>query len=274
MKFKSLCCLRQPTKIKQKNPPSKLQATYKSLLEKHMYDSRTITQALSDIHHPLWQQLAAHFSSASDAEVQQLLTSVHAEAGTYGLPAGAVRRPTAKRVARIRSKLAQTLESKRERAVFTDWMACRLEGRYETFDELKALFEEHLSDATLVWREDMPESKGKAPDIAQYGYVFRPGALAVMEIQIVEPIAAWIFSCNSRNKHAGEKGFVTFKESSALYSAVKEAIVQGRSVDGVDVSDVSAYYRKGRKIRGEDASVLDQDELQKLQGLIDERFLL
>ena len=239
-------------------------SAYRQLLTTHMPDRETACSVLAEKDHALFQELGSLFAEASKEQQQYVLDCVHEERFKYNIPNGCSRR--------LKPKLAERLQKKLVyggRSSFADWIACRKEGEFASFPLLEAEFQERLGeDAALVWRNDYR----KEPDVVQYGYAYLPGSLAIMEIQVIEPIAAWVFGSNSNNKHLGDTSYVTFKESSKLYSVLKEGIIKGEKPVDPIVDDVVAYYEAERRSRGEDPTTLNKAELKKLQALIVERF--
>lgn len=257
---------------------------YKGILAKHLSDLSNIRAALTastepDQCHPLWKDLAALMQSDDNnndnntPDLQTLLNAVHDEqqqGAMYPLPSNAVQRAAPKKAERVRDKIAPMPT---HRSNYCDWMACRIMGHYDQFSALKDQLEDSFShDTVVVWRYNYEDPTAHSPDIMHMGYAYRPGALAILEIQIVEPIAAWVFTSNSLNKHAPRQmGRVTFKESKDLYNQLKTAIIQGTVPPTDAAKNVVAYYEAKRQEKG-DESPLDLQELAKFQQLINERF--
>lgn len=256
---------------------------YKALLARHLRsdDPVGIKEVLSTTtSHALWQDLAALFeqyNSDDNALLQSLLDAIHANhAHSYSLPLAARARNTPKRAARVCDKIRPCPA---HRSNFCDWMACRMTCHYDEFAQAKRDLVASLApDTVIVWRYNYDSANDSTADadIMHMGYAYRPGALAVMECQIVEPVAAWVFTSNSLHKHAGLTGRVTFKESKALYNACKAAILHHDGnipqADLAMLQDVKAYYQAQRAVANHNAAPLDLEELQKLQTLINERF--
>lgn len=251
-------------------------AKYKSILAKHLNDTEHIRDALSaTTEHALWQDLADLVQTCNDdSALQALMDAVFhqfSKDNIYSLPAKAIVRASPKQTERLLKKL-QPMAA--HRSNFCDWMACRLQGAYDTFPTLKEELAAALSDDTvLVWRYDYdnPNDSNAPRDIMHQGYAYRPGAWAVMEIQVVEPIAAWVFSSNSLHKHKQILGRVTFKESKEIYEEIKSCILNNTKPSSTAVRDVKTFYTKKRQEKG-DANPLDLGELAKLQEMINGRF--
>ena len=254
---------------------------YKGILAKHLSDPSNIRAALTastepDQCHPLWKDLAALMQSDNnndDDNLQTLLNAVHDEqkqGAMYTLPSNSVQRSAPKQAARVRDKIAPMPT---HRSNYCDWMACRILGQSDQFSALKDQLGDSFSkDTVIVWRYNYEDPTAHSPDIMHMGYAYRPGALAILEIQIVEPIAAWVFTSNSLNKHAPRQmGRVTFKESKDLYNQLKTAILQRTAPPTDAAKNVVAYYETKRQEKG-DESPLDFQELAKFQQLINERF--
>ena len=271
-------------------------AAYKALYAKYMSDTESIRQVLSSTtDHPFWKELGDlllqynNDDDDDDASLQALLNLVFAQqqedvygGSTFSTKVATSIRAAPKRAARVRAKLHPVPA---HRSNFADWMACRVECRHSEFAVRKQQIVRALATATtttttdaivVVWRYDYENLAPDQADLMHMGYAYRPGALAIMEIQVLEPIAAWVFTSNSLHKHHNMTGRVTFKESKDLYKVIKTAILSGTIPhDDSAVRNVIAYYQEMRQ-RDENnnccAANLDLEALAELQSLIDERF--
>lgn len=253
---------------------SRLFGAYIALLRRHLSTPRATALALQDPHALVWQRLADLLAEHPESDLGPLLLRVHASAADAypTLPERATRRPNAKTPARLLRKLGQVAGSN-ERAALCDWIACRLESPVSAFPAAQDAFADTLpDDATLVWRDAPPGLANPTPaNVVLFGYAFCPTALAVLEIQIVEPFAGWIFAANSRAKHATQPGLVTFTQSSQLFEALKTRVLTGEGAkrDLPDRGNVVAYYERVRREQGENAP-LDLEQLAVFQRIVDD----
>lgn len=255
---------------------------YKTVLSKYLTDNENIGKTLSSLDHQMWEDLTTLLTEASDDNVQYLLNRVHEERFSYAVPeeicgVTVLRRTSPKNVNRLRRKMSQRYKGKANRSAFIDWIACRIEGHFDKFDEYKQELSESLpSEAVFVWRFDYEVN----PDILQTCYVYQPQRLAIMEVQVVEPIAAWVFTSNSKNKHEGNTSCVTFKESKELYDSVKTAILENGkkrtkpSIVDMQLADVAKFYENERKKNASDDEIIpvESHDLVELQSLVNDRF--
>lgn len=245
--------------------PSSFYKRYLSIFTKNLSDTESIKEALSKSTHQMWHDLSALFNDSTNDEIQFVLDQAHSNRFAYSLPDGVHRRMLPKAVQRVREKL----QFPPNRSTFADWIACRYEAPFATFASLRASMEQSLpSHAALVWRYDYE----KEPDIVQYGYAYIPGHIAVMEIQLVEPFVSWVFASNSKNKHQGATSFVTFEESKEWYLAIKSSVLSGKPVTHPALENIAQFYKTGRAKRGDDPNELDENELAKLQEILDNSF--
>lgn len=247
--------------------------TYCAILKDHLSNRQAVIPALSDIHAPVWQQIAKFLSEATDQAITFIVNRVFNDFHNSfpNLPQSATRRPSSKNFPRLRRKLDTVMKAQKERSACCDFIACRVQTTIHHFNTVKEDFTRVLGDdVDVAWRNDSPTLAHPQPDIVTFGYAFRVGGNAVMEIQIVEPVAAWVFEMNSLAKHGGGTvACVTFKESKLLYEALKDAILRGLSKQEVpDAANVAAYYHRVRA----EGLPLDYDELAKFQVLVDQVF--
>lgn len=256
-------------------PPAKaitstaqLYTTYVTLLQQHMPDVDAAKSTLQDPHATLWRELVSHLQHVEDHILEEFLEQVYStsEQQFPQLPQGAVRRPTPKTVNRLRRKLPTTAESSMERSACADWVAMRIQAHVEEFEQMKQAVQDALGEnVAVVWRS---EDVGKVArrDVTAYGYAFRNGGKAVMEVQILEPVALWVFEMNSRAKHKEESGCVTFKESKEFYEGLKRMILDGAGKETLPNEGNVKNYFAGKK----PGDRLNNDELVKFQGLVNQ----
>lgn len=247
---------------------AQLYTAYVDLLQQHMPDLDAAKRTLQDPHAPLWQQLVSHLLNTQDRVLEEFLKQVYStsEQQFPRIPQAAVRRPVPKTVKRLRRKLDTVVAPKMERSACADWVAMRIQAHVEEFEQVKRDLQVALGeDVAVAWRN---EDVGAVPrrDIVVYGYAFRKGGKAVMEMQITEPVALWVVEMNTRAKHKGEPGCVTFVESKEFYEALKKVILDGAGKEALpNEGRVRDYYAE--KKPGE---TLNNDELDKFQRLVDE----
>lgn len=135
------------------------------------------------------------------------------------------------------------------------------------FDETKKSVCSALgADVAVVWRNDDIDAAVKE-DLVLFGYAFREGGAVVMEVQILEPVASWVFEMNSKAKHGGQSGCVSFEESADFYEGLRKVILGGLGREALpNNGNVEDYLKAKRK--GLDNS-LDHDELERFQTMVD-----
>lgn len=245
--------------------------SYRSALSTHLKDRNAARICLLDQHHEVWQTIVSLLNKIDNKDtLNEFLTCYFnmARVDFPEFPVGSEQRDFPKKAERLQRKLNTVVDAQAERSACVDWVACRLLAKTHEFPKVKKQIEDSFGkDVVLVWRSDGVESQGRR-DVVEFGYAFKLGGGTVMEVQILEEAAKWVFEMNSRMKHAGEPGCVSFKESKDLYNGIKNVILEGWSRDRIPYHGrVREYYEMKRAAKG---ASLDYEELDKFQKIVDE----